>query len=377
MSADYTPNDIVVAQTLYDNNLYQEAAYYYLKSIISGHETTVASLMLAYIYYRFGSTNNFNAIMKFLQKQKIPLLGLYKHLKVLQSGSPLRKDNNLYNRLFEKDFVTKLYRIYLPEIKSNGLHDDKDLIEASITRHFDYEILYFIIRLIKPRNVIEFSPQDGLSTTFIYKALVMNNHEFSFATFDIIDSSKFYERMSRYNINLKITVGDAIATIPHYLKENGLLGNIDLCFIDSAHTYDFAEQYTTKILPLLGSNTTLVVHDICYCPEFAQTKIFHYGDVSANNICGHALSFGEAECIRKYFRNLKGYRFFLTHKLFGGFGILSPKIDINMDLIEHLRSNIDGFIYKIKEGPNSEDRKIPCLLIAIPEKLCDEIISDK
>ncbi|MCX8027693.1 MAG: class I SAM-dependent methyltransferase [Thermodesulfovibrionales bacterium] len=376
---DNQSNDFLIAQRLYDCNFYEEAGIHYLKALISSKNDVVSILMLAYLYYRFGLTDKFNEIIRLIDSNRLPPVGLYRHLKVLQSGKMLKLQSDFCgdNNLFSKDVITNLYKTYLPEIKSTGLYDDKDFFEKSITRHFDYEILYFFIRLLRPRHVIEFSPQHGLSTVFIYKALQTNNRDFTFATFDIVDSPEFYERMKGYDIKLKITVGDALVTIPDYLKKNGLVGNIDLCFIDCEHTYEFAQQYTRKIMPFLGDNTTYIIHDMCYCPEYPLTRIFHYGDASPNSICGHAGSYGEAECLRMFFKRQKGYRFFLTHKLFGGFGLLSPKIDLNMDLINHLLSEVDGFRYKISNKPNHEDRKIPCLLIAMPENVCEGISSYK
>ncbi|MFQ3574584.1 MAG: class I SAM-dependent methyltransferase, partial [Thermodesulfovibrionales bacterium] len=358
-------DDLIIAENLYNENRYEEAGYFYLKSIASGVTNPYPILMSAYLFYRFGQRENFNNIMRYLRSIKFPThIGLYRHLMVLQSG--IYHPDDISNKgFFTEDDIVQIYKTYLHEIKSNDLHNEKDLFENSITSHLDYDMLFFITRLLKPRHVLEFSPKHGLSTIFILKALMLNNKDFTFATFDIIDSPEFYQRMDRFNMNLRITVGDAIVTIPQYLREKGLLRQIDLCFIDSEHTYDFAQKYTKKILPLLGENTTLIVHDMCYCPRYPQKNINHYGESCAKNICGHINSYGEAEYLGRFFHEIKGYRIFLTHRLFGGFGLLSPKIEKNLPLIDRLKREVEGFIYKTFKGQFHEDRKIPCLLIAI------------
>jgi|GEM_PF-5406782 len=72
--------------------------------------------------------------------------------------------------------------------------------------------------------------------------------------------------MEAFNIDISVTEGDALTETPQYLVDNGLIYGIDLCLIDSEHSYEFARDYCKKILPLLGRDCILIFHDIGYRP---------------------------------------------------------------------------------------------------------------
>lgn len=357
---------LIRAYALYNENRYEEAGAYFLEIVKTEPTNIDALFMLALIYLRLGNIHNVETLLSLINKM-IPDFGLSRHLTNLIKGSSIVKENRpLYRGFLDYDFVKYLYANYSPELYNLPAYDDYDLHYKSITQHIEIDFLYFMVRYFRPQNVIEFSPYEGLSTVFIYEALKANDDEFTFATFDLQEFDGFTNRMNKYGIDLKVNTGDAIITVPKYIKEKGLVGKIDFCFVDSEHTYDFAKAYCNEILPLLGNDCIIMFHDMCYCPSVITDPFEHYGPVEASEIVGHAISFGEGKAVSEYFSKTK-YKIFLLHKLFGGFGLLSPKLPINQALIENLTKEIPGFFYKKMNKPNGEDRKIPTMMLTIPE----------
>lgn len=126
---------------------------------------------------------------------------------------------------------------------------------------FEGFILYSMIREHKPKNVIEIGSYYGRSTLHTLHALEANGNYDNFYVCDFTqyltvtrqeiinrrmqtDKVKFVEGDIRDNINL----------IPLY--------DIDLLFIDAAHEAHFAEWYFGKIIPWIGKDTLIQVHDI-------------------------------------------------------------------------------------------------------------------
>ncbi len=358
----------IKATYLYDVNQYREAGVYYAEILQDNPADIVALIMLAVISLKTGDINKAE-ILASTAHRIFPQLKVSQHILRLIRQKPTTPHS--YTGFFDRDFVIGLYKRYLPELASTSVYNDKNRFHDCLTKHIDYDFIYFMVRLVRPKNVIEFSPFHGLSTAHIYTALEANGQDYTFATFDLEEFEGFSKRMLEHHIPLKVIAGDAIKTIPEYLKANNLIGKIDFCFVDSEHTYEFAELYTKAIFPLLADDCVFMFHDMCYCPERIEEPFNHYGPVKPSEITGHSNSFGEGAYLSSFLRALKGYRFFLTHRLFGGFGLLSPKLPINLQLVEALEKEADGFRYKYNPLPNQEDRKITCMLIAIPEKVCD------
>ncbi len=356
------------ATCLYDSNLYQEAAPYYAKILEYEPTNIIALCMLSVVTYKSGQHDKANTLAMAAHRL-CPQLGLPRHiLRLINQRPQIPLPTGQYRGFFDKDFVKGLYKTFMPDLKNSPVYYDKNRFDSNATKHIDQDFLYFMIRLLKPRNIIEFSPFEGLSTAIIYTALEDNKQPYTFATFDLEEFEGFTERMRHYNIPLRVIAGDAINTVPAYLKQNNLIGKIDFCFVDSEHTYEFASRYTKAIFPLLSDDCVIMFHDMCCCPEVTTEPFIHYGPVRPSEITGHINSYGEGAYISKFFRTAKGYGLFLTHRLFGGFGLLSPKLPLNMTLISELTKEVEGFSYKLSPFPNTEDRKITCMLIALPEK---------
>ncbi|HIJ59268.1 MAG TPA: hypothetical protein HPP56_01425 [Nitrospirae bacterium] len=262
-----------------------------------------------------------------------------------------------------KSLCTTL-RPFAKEIESQIIcHRDKIWHSANFYNDLDGLILYAMIRIIKPKNVIEFSPYRGYSTLFIYKALEKNNEFFSFETFDLAECTEFTEMMRLFNINLKVRTGDAIQTVPLYIKENNLDRNINFCHIDSLHEYEFAQDYINKIFPLLGDDCIIAIHDIYYMPDNLEIPFDHYGAINSKNICENPASIGEAKAVRDFFKDRDDYILFSTNKLFGGLGHGAPPLPLNSELLSLIGSKptfLENNFYWTQS---------PMLLIAIPKRV--------
>ena len=118
---------------------------------------------------------------------------------------------------------------------------------------FESEMLYAVIRHIKPSSVIEFSPNKGFTSWIIMKALHENGPGSRLFSFDIDPSSV---RMKHsFDVERIFTHGDAIAHVPLYTA------TCDFMFIDSDHSYEFAQDYCREIIPDLEKGTIVFIHD--------------------------------------------------------------------------------------------------------------------
>lgn len=129
--------------------------------------------------------------------------------------------------------------------------------EPEMRRQFDdleAEALYLLLRATKPEKVVEISPCDGWSTTWILKALA-DNQTGSLESFDIHDKSKRFvpqQLADRWSLH----VGDVRAdTAP-------LPDEVDFLLIDSKHTQGFAKWYLKEVLPKVKPGSPVVIHDI-------------------------------------------------------------------------------------------------------------------
>ncbi len=164
----------------------------------------------------------------------------------------------------EYSYVRSLYRDYGEELevfcKKMVLHR-QSLIEEGYSCDFsdrESELLYLLIRDLKPEVVVEISPCHGYSTNYILAALTANQkgelHSYEIVEFvkgkpikDVIFDNQ-HESVDIARLNLH--VGDATKkTIP----------DPDFLFIDSAHEAWFSGWY---FLSLVTRAKICMVHDI-------------------------------------------------------------------------------------------------------------------
>ena len=127
------------------------------------------------------------------------------------------------------------------------------------------ELTFLFLLHIKPKNIIEFSPFCGYSTSIILDALTINNNNATLSSFDIIDNcSTMINRLNYDKAKWNFELGDVTQKF-----RNWNLQTIDYLFIDSDHSKDFAISYINNLLrPLLKKcqddkkHVLVSVHDI-------------------------------------------------------------------------------------------------------------------
>jgi len=151
-----------------------------------------------------------------------------------------------------KEIVIKAWEQYSPELdykKINQIQKGHGQFHIS-----EAQFLYSLVRHIKPKKIVECSPNEGFTTTIIMEALRKNAISSKLLSFDIHENSKRHD-VPKGNINRELIVGDARKTIPdNFLKE------ADFILIDSDHSYDFGKWYSKK-LQIAKSGTFIMIHD--------------------------------------------------------------------------------------------------------------------
>lgn len=139
----------------------------------------------------------------------------------------------------------------------------------------DGEVLYCMIRFLKPKKVVEIG--SGFSTYLLTEAILKNKKENNINTeLIIIDPypSKVLEKgLPEFSKLIKKEVQDVSLSFFHKLKEN------DILFIDSSHTLKIGSdvQYEyLEILPSLNVGVIIHIHDIFLPLEYPKEWILKY-----------------------------------------------------------------------------------------------------
>lgn len=117
------------------------------------------------------------------------------------------------------------------------------------------EVSYLLLRELRPRTVVEISPDGGWSTTWLLSALRDNGwgrlHSFDLSGHcrRVIPRELAAERWSFVQGDVRI----GMDRIPD---------EIDYLFLDSAHTAEFAGWYLGQLFPRLAPHTPVSIHDI-------------------------------------------------------------------------------------------------------------------
>lgn len=156
-------------------------------------------------------------------------------------------------------------------------HGMYDWIEA--------QILYLLIRDAEPDVVVEISPAYGYTTGFILLAMSANRRG-ELRSFDLDDGFREQARanFARAGIDAsrqRFIVGD----VREHLRE--IPSRIDLLFMDSDHSTEFARWYISELFPRVRKGGLIHVHDV-----------LRYG------VKPHQGDFGEGRVVDEYVRGL-------------------------------------------------------------------------
>ena len=114
-------------------------------------------------------------------------------------------------------------------------------------------MLYMLVRITKPKRVLEVGSLCGYSTRWILSALSRNGHGL-LITFDINDAAEGI--ITEHREFWKFIKKDIFTASKAELFDN------DIIFIDALHRNSFAQKYTREILAHVSRTTPVVIHDI-------------------------------------------------------------------------------------------------------------------
>ena len=183
-------------------------------------------------------------------------------------------ETNDQQSILSNNFIEKLYIKYKNEIYNlrnrnklkvkhlNFFHKSHNTYQYD---DIEAELTFLFLLHIKPKNIIEFSPFCGYSTSIILDALTIINNNATLSSFDIIDNcSTMINKLNYEKVNWNFELGDVTQKF-----SNWDLQTIDYLFIDSDHSKDFAISYINNLLyPLLKKckddkkQVLVSVHDI-------------------------------------------------------------------------------------------------------------------
>lgn len=133
---------------------------------------------------------------------------------------------------------------------------------------FSGQLLYCLIRYIRPEKILEISTASGYATLFMASALKKNKK-------GIIDTFELnaniakaaQDNFRRYKVSrfIRLITGDARTTSINCDKD------YDIYFLDSLHSEDFARWFVkSHILPSVKNNSLFHMHDIM--PRHAKVR---------------------------------------------------------------------------------------------------------
>jgi predicted O-methyltransferase YrrM len=131
------------------------------------------------------------------------------------------------------------------------------------------QVLYALVRKMRPRTIVEFSTSSGYSTTFMASALIKNGRG-RIHTVDIDaraqDAAGRWLTANGLSRVVDMHHGDCRAVVPGLLDED-----VDLVFIDTLHSFDIAEWYFAEVIPRLRPDALVHIHDVM--PAEARVRI--------------------------------------------------------------------------------------------------------
>ena len=135
--------------------------------------------------------------------------------------------------------------------------------DGAVFSDFEGEVLYCLLRELRPETFFEISPDCGYSTIYAYEAIAMNGAGKHYA-FEIAPSKHGRPTASVLQENacrpldaerFELVLGDASKTTTSYPDP-------DVVLIDSCHDQWFAEWYWAELLPRVGD--VALVQDIVF-----------------------------------------------------------------------------------------------------------------
>lgn len=122
-------------------------------------------------------------------------------------------------------------------------------------REIESKFLYSFIRWLKPKKIIEMSPENGWTTLIMIKACQKNKKKCKILSYDIRKLSNKFNVRGKY-VTRKFILGDVRETLE--IKD---VKECDFFLIDCDHSGNFGKWYSLEILPHLKEDTIIFIHD--------------------------------------------------------------------------------------------------------------------
>jgi predicted O-methyltransferase YrrM len=128
------------------------------------------------------------------------------------------------------------------------------------------ELIYALVRALKPEHVVETGTHKGFSTLMVAQAL-KDNQRGHLHTIDIVDYGVMAE-CGRFGLENQVTfiVGESSAVIPSLI---GRIPRIDFLWLDADHGTDSVLREVEAATPLLGTGSYIALHDTISDPREA------------------------------------------------------------------------------------------------------------
>jgi cephalosporin hydroxylase len=242
--------------------------------------------------------------------------------------------------MFDEKQIIKLFENQWPKVNKKDI--EHIFGTAGGISAFEGVLLYLYILSIRPRHVIEFSPNHGYSTFAIASAQRAMRNRWTFATFDIkqafcqsTESQMLLHGLDEY---CHVICGDAIEEVSKYIKEKG--AHVDLCFIDSDHGAPFASKYIKKLFPLFQPGCLIGVHDIA-----GKSRD---GSEFKTSLLGGAHKGGEEGPVREYIQSSQ-LDYTVLHSVTGG-QHEGANLPVNNELYDKIK-DISGYDFRKAKSP--------------------------
>ena len=173
------------------------------------------------------------------------------------------------------DTLESLYRKYLPELMqfTTRLNMICKQIRSCGLAAIDVEILYLMIREHRPKTIVEISPDKGYSTYVICSA--MNDNEMGHLwSYDL--NIEHVHELEVYNpiAGKHVKYAENSTFIEGDVKEQYVPDEIDYLFLDSDHSYEFADWYIENLFPKVKPGGLISIDDMWQ----KGGEFYHYQD---------------------------------------------------------------------------------------------------
>ena len=131
------------------------------------------------------------------------------------------------------------------------------------------QVLYALVRMIRPRILVEFSTSSGYSTTFSALAVRENgtgvSHSVDLDAHALGAAGRWLDRQGLSSL-VHLHHGDCRDVVPGLLNDA-----VDIVFIDTLHSFDITEWYLQEVVPAVRGDCLVHVHDVM--PPEARVRI--------------------------------------------------------------------------------------------------------